>query len=113
MRRRSGRSARGCQDSGHKAGKPAVEFVAAQGVDLLKPLINKKKKARVAQHPEMVRHAGLRPAAVEGGTGRRAFSIEPLDDFQANRIAQRVEHILEPDVLDRWVSIGAHAQSLA
>src|SRR5690606_8368299 len=55
-------------------------------------------QAGIAQHPEVMRHAGLGPTAVQLAATGLGYLGQPSDNFQTYRVAQRVEHTLEPGV---------------
>lgn len=65
----------------------------------------------IAQHAEVVGHAGFRPSAVQFAAGGLGHVGQVADDFQAHRVAQGVEHAFECQVLQGGVFEGSREKS--
>lgn len=89
--------------------KPLVHLLAAQRVHVLHPGDAGVYQARRAQDAEMVGHARFRAAAVERGAAGFARAVELADDVEPDRIAQRVQRVLDGDVGKIGMRIIPHA----
>ena len=94
-------------------GKQQVDLVSAELVPVRRALGAGPNEAGIAQHTKVVRHAGLRSSAIQGGTRGLAAQRQLAHDAQPDGIAQRVQHLAQRDVFDGRMVDRPHAPSLA
>src|SRR5919198_3038557 len=97
-------SGRGVQDRGEQAGETRFEVVAAQRVETRGSSLPLLDDARLTKDLEVMRAGRLRDRDVEAPTGLAvAAARQRRDDLEADRIAERVQHVGQVDLFSRRV----------
>ena len=96
-----------------QAGEPDVEVVAAHGQPALGALGAGPGHAGLAQHPQVLGQGGLGHGDVEPATQCLAVRLELAQHGEPGRVAQRVQHADQCDVLAHGlIKVGMHANHL-
>jgi hypothetical protein len=97
------------EDCFQQAGEAVVQVVLAEGEEAAAAFGTGSDYAALPEDAEVVGEGGLREAQVEGAAGALVAVGQLADDLEAGRVAQRVEHGRELELLTGWVVWLSHA----